>query len=180
MFTPSNYQPAESAAAQEAAKVTVIGIGNDFRCDDAVGFTVARAVQQVVGNSVSVYEASGGSFDLIDCWEGSELVIFIDAVSSGMGPGTVFRIDLQHDIFPSEMFFYSTHTFTLGHTLELAKLLGKLPPRILLFGIEGSNFAHGTGLTAEVAGAVEPVVKAIIQCIDTCLKSETQPVSPQK
>jgi hydrogenase maturation protease len=56
---------------------------------------------------------------------------------------------------PAGLFRVSTHRFGLADALELARALGRLPPRVVVYGIEGSRFAPGRPMSPAVAAAVE-------------------------
>ena len=73
-------------------KILVIGIGNEFRCDDGVGIMVAREVAKLNFPDVKVIEQSGEGAALMEVWKETEMAIMIDAVSSDNMPGTVHRL----------------------------------------------------------------------------------------
>jgi hydrogenase maturation protease len=58
-------------------------------------------------------------------------------------------------------FHYSTHAFSVAEAVELARALGELPPKLVLYGIEGKNFDCGIGLSSEVEKATEEIVRRI-------------------
>jgi hydrogenase maturation protease len=101
--------------------------------------------------------------------------VLVDAVASGADPGTIFRLDLHDHSIPSFLFHYSTHGFNLSDTVELARLLGKLPPKLVVFGIEGMDFSQGQGLTEDVAVAIERVVRSLLDYIGNNLEAAGQP-----
>ena len=49
----------------------VIGLGNDYRHDDAVGRVVARRLKAIEGDDVRVVEESGEGAALIEAWKGA-------------------------------------------------------------------------------------------------------------
>ena len=49
------------------------------------------------------------------------------------------------------------HGFGLNEAIELARALGQLPPRCIVFAIEGEAFETGAGLSSAVAAAVREV-----------------------
>jgi hydrogenase maturation protease len=63
---------------------------------------------------------------------------------------------------PTKTFRSSTHAFGIGDAVELGRALGRLPARVVVFGIEGVDFALGSGLSERVAGAVEEVTHAVL------------------
>ena len=61
-----------------------------------------------------------------------------------------------------EFFRFSTHAFGLAEAVELARALGRLPPRLIVYGIEGKSFEAGVGLSPEVGAAVQEVVERVL------------------
>ena len=131
----------------------VIGIGNEYRGDDAVGLIVARRLRSQVPEGVRVFEESGEGAALMEAWRGADFVILIDAVHSGGKPGAIHRIDARAEEIPGNFFHYSTHAFSVAEAVELARALGELPPRLVLYGIEGKRFESGAALSPEVEAA---------------------------
>ncbi len=142
-------------------KVLIIGIGNLYRRDDAVGLIVARALRQKNLDNIEVRELSGEGSALIEAWQGAERVIVIDAVQSGASPGTIFRFEAHQQPIPTEFFRYSTHNLGLAEAIELARTLGQLPKELIVYGIEGRDFTVGEGLSLEVARAAQEVTQRI-------------------
>lgn len=143
------------------AQALVIGLGNDFRRDDGAGRVAARMIASAQADAVRVIEASGEGAALMDAWRGAELVILIDAVHSGAPPGTIHRLDARAQPIPSNFFHYSTHAFSVAEAVELARALDQLPPRLIVYGIEGKDFSSGEHLSPEVAAAVEEVARQV-------------------
>ncbi len=137
------------------AKVRVIGIGNDYRRDDATGRTVARNLKKRIPPDTEILEETGEGTALLEAWRGAEHVFLIDAVQSGAPAGTLHRIDVQTQPLPSSLFRHSTHAFGIAEGIELARVLQELPPRLIVYGIEGGRFDAGVGLSPEVENAVK-------------------------
>ena len=58
----------------------------------------------------------------------------------------------------------STHALGLAEAVELARSLGRLPQRVVVYGIEGESFAFGKGLSAAVAAAADRVTEEVLAC----------------
>ncbi len=140
-------------------RVCVIGIGNEYRGDDAVGRLVVWRLKSQP--DVRIIEESGEGAALMEAWKGADAAILVDAIQSGEAPGTVHRLDASAGAIPSRFFHYSTHAFSLAEAVELARALGELPSRTIIYGIEGRSFAAGSALSPEVAAAVELVAARI-------------------
>jgi hydrogenase maturation protease len=147
------------ALPQARGRAVVIGIGNAWRSDDAAGLAVARLLRDLEG--VEVLEREGEPTALIDSWGGADTVWLVDAVSSGAGAGTVHRHDASEQELPSALFRTSTHHFGLSEAVELARAVGRLPPKTIVYGIEGKSFETGETLSPEVEAAVAEVAAAI-------------------
>jgi hydrogenase maturation protease len=140
----------------------VIGVGNAYRSDDAVGLIVAQRLKQQSVEGLAVLEESGSGAALIDLWGEADSVILIDAVQSGREPGTIHCLDARAESFSSGIFRFSTHAFGIAEAVELARVLNQLPKRCIVYGIEGSSFAAGVGLSPEVEQAAEQVVLRVL------------------
>lgn len=137
----------------------VIGVGNALRGDDAAGLHVAR---QLAARGVEgVHEASGETASLMELWQGASCVLLADAAQSGAEPGIVARLDASIQPLPAAFLHCSTHAFGVAEAVELARSLGSLPPRIIIFGIEGASFEHGAPLSPAVEAGVRKAVEMI-------------------
>ena len=152
----------ESEGAPGRSATLIIGLGNEYRRDDAVGLVVARRLRQAAPESVRVLEESGEGAGLIESWQGADTVILIDAVHSGAKPGTPHRIDAHAQPIAKEFFRFSTHAFGLAEAVELARTLGRLPPQLIVYGVEGKSFEAGVGLSPEVEAAADVVVERVM------------------
>jgi hydrogenase maturation protease len=151
--------------------VLIIGLGNEYRGDDAAGLTAARRFKNVDTGRIKVVDDISDGTALMEAWSNGEKVYIIDAVVSGAKPGTIHRFDGRTDIIPKRYFNnYSTHSLNIIESLELGKVLGNLPPSIIIYGIEGKDFSHGVGLSREVEKAVDNVVSSINKEIEEILE----------
>lgn len=141
--------------------IVIIGVGNEYRSDDGAGTAVARRLRALLTTGVEIVEESGEGAALIQAWQGATWVIVVDAVRSGAPPGTTHRLDALAAPLPTAFFHYSTHAFSVAEAVELARSLGEMPPHLIVYGIEGENFAAGVGLTSAVEQAVEAVVEQV-------------------
>lgn len=135
-------------------RVVVVGIGNAYRSDDGAGLAVAERIRATTAG-IDVITCEQEPLRLLDAWNGADLALVVDAVSSGAEPGTIHRFDASDDAVPATVFRGSTHALGVGEAIELARTLGRLPARVLLYGIEGERFSAGDRLSPAVAVAVE-------------------------
>jgi hydrogenase maturation protease len=142
--------------------VLLIGVGNEYRSDDGVGILAARRIREKNFPGIVIVESDGEAASLLDAWVGMKTVVVVDAVSSGAPPGTIHRIDARRQSVPQELFPFSSHALGLAHAVELARSLGKLPINIIIYGIEGEQFAAGSRLSPKVQEALNEVVQLVI------------------
>jgi len=147
-------------------RTLIIGIGNRYRGDDAFGCIVAAELARFSLSRVHCIEHDGEPAALIDCWQGAEKVVLIDAVSSGTEAGKIFRFNLALQSLPEEFNLYSTHAFGVPQAVELARVLKKLPPEISFIGVEGECFDAGEGLSPALSKAKDAVIGEILSSLE--------------
>lgn len=143
-------------------RILVIGIGSEYRSDDKIGLEIARSLKTKNLQNVEIAVESADGVGLMDRWNKAETVILIDAVSSGADAGTIHRIDANKQQIPATFFHSSTHAFGIAEAVEIARSLHQLPSKIIIYGIEGSNFGIGSKVSSAVDAAIEPAVKLIV------------------
>lgn len=138
-------------------RVLIVGIGNEMRGDDAAGLLVVRRLREL-DVVADIHECDGDGAELMDLWRDAEEVILIDVVRSGAPPGTIHSFDpCTEPIAAAFRNNPSTHLFSVAEAIEVARSMLRLPPRMRVYGIEGSEFSLGTAPSAEVITAIETV-----------------------
>lgn len=139
----------------------IIGVGNEFRCDDAAGIIAARKLKELLPGEITVCECDGDGAKLIDLWHGYNNVILIDAVSFGAEPGNIRIINANETEFPKETALHSSHMFSVAEAVETSRVLKKLPASIIIYGIEGKSYELGNNVSDEVKKSVDKVISEI-------------------
>lgn len=138
----------------------VAGIGNRWRGDDAAGLLVAEQLALLCPGNVAIAQFETPGPELLDLWCSSMSVILVDAVIKGAPPGTLHRLNLlQKPVAWAAA--VSSHAFDLLTIVELARVLDRLPKRLVLYGIEACNLEPGDTLSAAVASAIPGCVASI-------------------
>lgn len=137
----------------------VVGLGNPWRRDDGVGGRVAALVAERAGPAVKMRLHGGDAADLIALWAGHAAVVLVDATVSGAEPGTLRSWDAEAGAGGGGGV---GHGFGPDQALALAAALGRLPPRVLVVGIEAGDLGHGEGLSPAVAAAVGPAASLVL------------------
>jgi hydrogenase maturation protease len=104
---------------------------------------------------------------LIEDWAGRDAAVLVDAAAPGTAPGRIRRVDLLQDELRPQLSRSSTHAFGIADAVGLARALGLLPRRVIVYAIEGASFDPGAKLTPEVAGAADEVVARVVAEIET-------------
>lgn len=156
-----------------AGRVLVIGIGNGYRGDDAAGLAVMERIRVAAPPAAEVVRHEGEPVSLIDTWDGARAVYLVDAVSSGGEPGSIYRFDATARPLGAHFSRRGTHAFGVADTIELARALGRLPDRLIGYGIEGHSFAAGASLSPQVRSAVSIVSTRLLEELAPGPKSRT-------
>lgn len=141
----------------------IIGVGNMDRGDDAVGLLVVRQLRRTLPDQIGMRETNGDALELMELWRGSERVILIDAVQSGVEPGTIHRWEVHHGPLPGRWFAHSTHALSVAEAIEIARALGELPSWFVVYGIEGRQFEVGAEPSLPVRRAMPELLRRIRQ-----------------
>jgi hydrogenase maturation protease len=129
--------------------IRIVCIGSPHG-DDGVGWQLAARLAEYPELPAEVHSVAQPSL----IWQylpNCSQLILVDAVVAGQIPGTIVRwqwpeprINMPHQL--------STHGIGLGTILELAQQLGRLPPTVILFGLE---IGYGTGNPISSDGLVK-------------------------
>ncbi len=144
------------------SSVLVVGVGNTQRGDDGIGPAVIAALEARGLPCTQCMICQGDGLQLIEAWKDTDRVVLIDAATSGAPPGTIYRFEARGQTLPAGLRFSSTHAFGVVEAIELARELDLLPPHLVLYAVEGKQFAVGTELSLEVQRALSKVVDRVV------------------
>ena len=136
----------------------ILGCGNFDRSDDAAGLLAVRKLREL---GIDAREHAAEPLALIEAWGGADEVLLIDAMISGAALGTVSVWEAETAPAFAGGFRCSTHNIGLAEAIELARVLGCLPRRLTVYGIEGARFDRGGEVSRAVAAAAEQVAEEI-------------------
>jgi hydrogenase maturation protease len=152
---------ADSRAAEPTRRL-VIGIGNCDRGDDGAGPLVSRLLQGRLPEDVQVVEHDGEASRLLAVLATAYAVYLIDAAASGAPTGSVRRFDCDATPLPGTHVAVSSHGLGLTETIELARALGQLPRRCVVYSIEAANVVAGALVSDEVRAGARTVARQLI------------------
>ena len=139
--------------------ITVVGIGQTLRGDDAAGPEAVQLWQKTFPATASnprlrVQHADMPGLELIDLLAKADSVLLVDAVRSGAAPGKLHLVTPQQ-VAPGNSALGSSHGWGVAETLALAQELHyPLPAQIMILGIEAASFQMGTPLSKAVADSL--------------------------
>lgn len=141
----------------------VIGIGNLLRRDDGAGILAARQLRTVLPSDIPVYESAADVSELLDLFSRADRVVLLDAIS-GIPDGEILHRHGPNFALPSKS-AHSSHALSVAQILDLARALGQLPAIVLLYGIGGSDFGIGEGVSDSVARGIQSAVQIICEAL---------------
>ncbi|WP_169577614.1 hydrogenase maturation protease [Sinimarinibacterium sp. CAU 1509] len=144
-----------------SGRLLIIGLGNPDRGDDGVGALVIQELGGWHPPGVQLITRSGDPLALLDDWASFNAVICIDAAATEARPGRIHRIDPAIEPLPQPPLPTSSHALGLADTIELARVLGRAPPHLIVYAIEGHCFDSGAPVTPAVAAAATQVALLI-------------------
>ena len=156
------------------ARPLVIGVGNRWRSDDGVGPVIADTlvrlghaagdvtVSGVVPGDADVVTLDGEPARLVAAWDGRSHVVVVDAIVTGDRPGTVHLID-ELERVPSPRSEASSHGGGVAAAIALGRVLGRLPERLVVIGVEPARTGHGDQLSPAVEAAVDDVARLVVE-----------------
>ncbi len=142
-----------------SARVAVLGIGNEFSGDDAVGVQVARELASRLGSRSDCLVLDGGTAP--ENFTGPlrrfrpDLVLLVDVAHFEAEPGTIAWLDWQQ----TDGLSGSTHT--LPPSVLAQFLVGELACRLALLVIQPAQLEFGCPLSTPVRAAGDRVVDAL-------------------
>jgi len=155
-----------------APAVLVVGVGNELRHDDAAGLEVARRARAMArpgsrggpAPAIGFREHEGETLALLAAWEGAGAVVIADALHGGGPVGALHRFDASRGPLPARLeSSSSTHAIGVADAIELGRVLGRLPPRVVVYGVTGGCFDAGRGLSPQLQDVIDVVARRVLE-----------------
>ena len=142
----------------------LIGVGSPHG-DDQVGWWLVDRLQQLSDESDRPVPfellALSDPIDLLNHLAGVELLVVIDACEATDSPGSITRWEWG-DSTSDEDRSHSTHRFSVIQALELASVLGRLPVRTVIYGVEIEACRPATDLSPSVLASFPDLVQRVL------------------
>jgi hydrogenase maturation protease len=132
-------------------KVLVLGIGNLLLQDEGAGVRALEEFERRYGVPAGVELLDGGTsgMELLQYIQGRSHLILLDVVKGGNPPGTIIRLEGEDvpALFRKKI---SPHQLGISDLLATARLIGRMPDNVVLFGIEPKSIDTGLEMSDEV------------------------------
>jgi len=162
-------------------KTLLLGLGNPFVRDDAVGIRLARAARRELGDRPELDwrpECSTGGLDLLPLLEGYDRLLVFDAIRTRGGrPGDWYRFTARE--LRETRHLDSVHDVNFATALELGRRLGMvLPPdgEIHILAVEIlANDEFGQEFSPLLEQAWPGLQREVLAEVRRLLEAETDP-----
>lgn len=155
-----------TVTAKLGVRTLVIGLGNEYAGDDAVGILAARAVSAELAGVADVVESAASGLALLEDFAGYDRAIVIDAILTGRHPpGSIIEMSLT-DLGP--VVAPSAHQAGMPELAVVASRLGlRFPAQTRVLAVEVSGPpAFGEPLSDAVAAAIGPLGRSVRAQLD--------------
>ncbi len=152
-------------------QVCILAVGS-AQGDDRLGWEVVEKIRCQHWPGVQARAVAAPS-RLLDYLDDCQTLVVVDACRSGAAPGTMFRCAWPAPpvTTPGSP---SSHGFDVVEALRLADTLGRLPPRVILVGMEVESCRPEEELSPAVRQALPQLMSLIRQEIDRLAAPEVR------
>jgi len=133
----------------------VLGLGNTLNRDEGLGVLCLDPLRGRLAGHPGIEVLDGGvlGMSLLPLVESCSHLLLLDAVDTGMPPGTVTEL-LREEIPLFARLKLSWHQLSFQEVLQFASVRGNLPAHLRLVGAQPADISIGVGLS--------PVITAIV------------------
>jgi hydrogenase maturation protease len=145
--------------------LTVIGVGNRLRGDDAVGPLVIDALANLSAHDLELVDAGSDALGILEYFEGRKQVIIVDACCMGREPGCVVSFEPAQAQLILDNDPMSLHGLGLAEALQMAEALEMLPEKLKIIGIEPDSIQFKGTLSQPVQQALKLAVGQVQEAV---------------
>jgi len=142
-------------------RTLVLGLGNEYAGDDAVGVLAVRALRAELAGNADVVESAAAGLALLEVFAGYDRAVVIDSIRTGRPAGTIVEAGLAElglAIAPS------LHQAGMPELAAVARRLGMgFPDRTRVLAVEVAGpLMFGAPLSEPVAAAIAPLGRRVL------------------
>ena len=143
-------------------RTLVLGLGNEYAGDDAVGVLAVRALRAELAGNADVVESGASGLALLEVFAGHDRAVVVDSIRTGRRPaGTIVETGLAELGLAVEP---SLHQAGIPELAAVARRLGMGFPdrtRVLAVEVAGPQ-TFGAPLSEPVAAAIAPLGRRVL------------------
>jgi hydrogenase maturation protease len=144
-------------------RIAIVGVGNILLGDEGIGVRVLEELEkEKYSEEINFLDAGTAFFSIVSELRNFEKAIIIDAVHGGRKAGTVYRFNID-DIVGKGNSIISLHDFGVMESIQLERVIAKLPDEIIFYGVEPQNVTPSLELSSVLQGKLKYVVKKIFE-----------------
>ncbi len=148
--------------SENSEGLALITVGSSLRGDEGLAAALSHSLPADLHKRVCRFDLGSYSGYLHECWISHKAAIIIDSTDNGTAPGTVSILDVSHIITQSEpLNIRSCQGRMLSEEVRLAKKRGRLPRRIIFFGIEIDKSDWNEKISGEVKVRLPKLVRQL-------------------
>jgi len=143
-------------------KIALIGVGNILMGDEGAGIRVIEKLEKMgVPDNVTLFDAGTWFLDIVSELSDFDKVIIVDTTRGGGSPGTIYRFGLD-DISSKGGSSISLHDFGVIESLNIERLVNRLPEDIVFYGIEPERITISLELSPRVEGVIDRLIEKLM------------------
>jgi len=161
-------------------QIALLGLGNLMRTDDAVGMLTLRRLEEFgrLPPEVRVIEGGTLGLDLLESLRGISHLLVLDAVDTGVVPGTLLRFEGEDiDNLPVSK---SVHLLGFSDLMCALRLMDAAPAEVVLLGVQPAYTGWGTALTPEVDLALQTLMQSALAQLTEWVDEASELTAPAK
>lgn len=142
-------------------RIAVVGVGNLLMGDDGIGIHTVEALRkEKLPSGVKVFDCATRAFEVLECIDGCDKAVIIDAYKNNGNPGSIYRLWFEPGMYGS--INLCMHDINFVDALKAGNEVYNMPSEIVIIGIEPEEFACSLVLSLTLREVLPEVIKAVI------------------
>ncbi len=151
------------STADSSRSLLILGLGNVLCSDDGLGVVAVHEILRHYEIPERVRVLDGGTLGLalLSFVQESDDLILVDAVRAQEAPGSLVRL-VGSDVPPAVRERLSVHQIGVSDLLDALRLLGRMPPRLVLLGLVPATLELGMNRSPAVENRLPELVERTV------------------
>jgi hydrogenase maturation protease len=148
----------------------ILALGNHLRGDDGIGSAIIETLAKTESLPSDVILIDGGIAGLktLLLMQDYRQVIIVDAAQIGCAPGGWVRFSADELEIQSTGVgtYWALHSIGLAGVLSVGKVLGILPPEVVIYGVQPKEIGWSPGFSEPVQKVIPIICENILEELD--------------